>query len=65
MLCPCNQLFYVRNSYPNNENNMPDSSNMSDIKSAHLGHHVREGGILAEFLKIRCTNGKASGSDAS
>ena len=30
--------------------------NMSDIRSAHVGHHVREGGILAEFLKIRCAN---------
>ena len=57
MLCPCNQLFCVHNSYANNENNMSDSNNMSDIKSAHVGRHVREEGILAEFLKIRCANG--------
>ena len=24
---------------------------MSDIKSAHVGHHVRKGRILASFLK--------------
>ena len=35
----------------------PTENRMSDIKTAHVGHHVRKGRILVEFLKIRCANG--------
>ena len=35
----------------------PTEDRMSDIKSAHVGHHVCKGGVLAEFLKITCANG--------
>ena len=35
----------------------PTEDRMSDIKSAHVGHHVFKGGVLAEFLKIPCANG--------
>ena len=34
----------------------PTEDRMSNIKTAHAGHHVRKGRILAEFLKIRCAN---------
>ena len=35
----------------------PTEDRMSDIKSAHVGHHVCKGGILTEFLKITCADG--------
>ena len=35
----------------------PTEDRMSDIKSAHVGHHVCKGGVLTEFLKITCAIG--------
>ena len=35
----------------------PTEDRMFDIKTAHVGHHVRKRRILVEFLKIRCANG--------
>ena len=35
----------------------PTEGRMSDIKTAHVGHHARKERILIEFLKIRCANG--------
>ena len=41
------------NSCHNKKNNMSTEDRISDIKSVHVGHHhVCQGEILAEFLKI-------------
>ena len=52
----CNKQCF-NNSSHNNKNNIEEEDRMSDIKSAHVGHHVCKGGILAEFLKITCASG--------
>ena len=36
--------------------NVRQQHRMSNIKSTHMGDHVRKGGILPELLKIRCAN---------
>ena len=53
----CDKQCFSCHSCHNNESNMSDRRQESDIKSAHVGHHVFKGGVLAEFLKIMGANG--------
>ena len=41
----------------NKKQHVQQQHRMSDIISTYMGHHIRKGRIVAEFLKIRHANG--------